>query len=241
MCQVNKDYQSPLMEAYVDEVRKLKERFDGLQTEHIPRAENNIVDDLSKQVVQKFPVEPGTFVLRLTQASVTPSDRQAKKRKINSSGYLPTELSTTTKRVAGNDKTSAGELQTPADPMVLVIEANAPAKEEMPLVLVVEPQAPAWAVQYIQTGELPEEQEETERVARRSSLYQFMDKTLYEATKWGEIEVHSPGRRTIAAGRNTRRNLWLPPGIMRPCRESFSARLLLAHNPSRRLGGGDYV
>ena len=28
--QVNKDYQSPLMEAYMNEVRKLEERFDGL-------------------------------------------------------------------------------------------------------------------------------------------------------------------------------------------------------------------
>ena len=34
------------MEAYVEEVRKLEERFDGLQTEHIPRAENNIADHL---------------------------------------------------------------------------------------------------------------------------------------------------------------------------------------------------
>ena len=34
--QVNKDYQSPLMEAYVDEVRKLEGRFDGIQAEHIP-------------------------------------------------------------------------------------------------------------------------------------------------------------------------------------------------------------
>ena len=34
--QVNKDYQSPLMEAYVDEVRKLEERFDDTQAKHIP-------------------------------------------------------------------------------------------------------------------------------------------------------------------------------------------------------------
>ena len=40
--QVNKDYQSPLMKAYVDEVIKLEERFDGLQMEHIPRAQNDI-------------------------------------------------------------------------------------------------------------------------------------------------------------------------------------------------------
>ena len=46
--QVNKDYQSPLMEAYVEEVRRREEHFDGLQTEHVPRAENSIADHLSK-------------------------------------------------------------------------------------------------------------------------------------------------------------------------------------------------
>ena len=30
--QVKKDYQSPLMEAYFEEVRRLEERFDGMQT-----------------------------------------------------------------------------------------------------------------------------------------------------------------------------------------------------------------
>ena len=52
----------------------------------------------------------------------------------------------------------------------------------MPLVLVVEPQAPAWAqqiVRFLQTGELPEEQEEAERVAWQSSMYQFVDNILY--------------------------------------------------------------
>jgi ribonuclease HI len=36
--QINKDYQSPLMGAYVDEVWKLEEHFDGLQADHVPRA-----------------------------------------------------------------------------------------------------------------------------------------------------------------------------------------------------------
>ena len=54
--------------------------------------------------------------------------------------------------------------------------------EDMPLVLAVEPQAPAWAQHTIcfpQTGELPEEQEEAEKVARLFSLYQFVDDVLY--------------------------------------------------------------
>ena len=68
--QVNKDYQSPLMEAYVEEVRRLEEHFDGLQTEHVPHADNIIADHLSKCAAQKLPVEPGTFVLHLSQPSV---------------------------------------------------------------------------------------------------------------------------------------------------------------------------
>ena len=88
--QVNKDYQSPLMEAYVDEVRKLEERFDGIQAEHLPRVENNIADYLSKRF--KLPVEPSTFVLRLTQPSVEPSTEQNKQKKSGLGKYFPTEL-----------------------------------------------------------------------------------------------------------------------------------------------------
>ena len=52
----------------------------------------------------------------------------------------------------------------------------------MPLVLAIKPQALAWAqhtVRFLQTGELPEEQEEAEKVARRSAMYQFVDDVLY--------------------------------------------------------------
>src|SRR3989337_1289200 len=90
--QVSKNYQIPLMQAYVDEVRKMEERFDGLQMKHIPRAENSIADDLSKRAALKLPVGPGTFVLHLTQPSVASSVRQEKKRKLSSGQYFPAEL-----------------------------------------------------------------------------------------------------------------------------------------------------
>ena len=61
------------MEAYVDEVRKVEERFDGIQVEHVPGGENDVADYLSKRATLKLPVEPGTFVLQLTQPSVEPS------------------------------------------------------------------------------------------------------------------------------------------------------------------------
>ena len=65
--------------------------------------------------------------------------------------------------------TLAGEHHAPAGSQILAVEADVPAAADVPLVLVIEPQAPAWAQQivlFLQTGELPEEQEEAERVAR---------------------------------------------------------------------------
>ena len=61
------------MEAYMAELRKLEECFDDIQAEHVPRTENDIADYLSKHAALKLPVEPGTFVLQLTQPSVEPS------------------------------------------------------------------------------------------------------------------------------------------------------------------------
>src|SRR3990170_6995514 len=108
---MNKDYQSPLMEAYVEEVRKLEERFDGLQTEHIPCAKNSIADHLSKCAAQKLPVEPGTFVLHLTQPSVSPATMASKRRKLNSGKPLPVELPEAPSReLGGNNSPSINEL-----------------------------------------------------------------------------------------------------------------------------------
>ena len=121
-------------------------------------------------------------MLQLTQPSVDPSTEQNKRRKSGPGKYFPAELPRAAgKEVAENPKL-AGEQQPPVGPQALAIEAATPTAKDEPLVLAVEPQAPAWVhrtVRFLQTGELPEDQEEAERVARRSSMYQFVDDTLY--------------------------------------------------------------
>ena len=96
--------------------------------------------------------------------------------------YFPAELpGAAGKDVAGCPKL-AKEERPPAGPQALAMEAAAPTAEDEPLVLAVDPQAPTWAlhtVRFLQTGEFPEEQEEAEKVARRSSMYQFVDDALY--------------------------------------------------------------
>ena len=142
--------------------------------EHVPRAQNDIADGLSKCATLKLPVEPGIFVLKLTQPSVTPSTGQSKKRKLVSGDYFPVELpeaaakkvpkintkdaeeqsAPTSLRVCSVEADTpdkfcsgklAGEHQAPAEPQVLAIEADVPAAADVPLVLVVELQAPTWA------------------------------------------------------------------------------------------------
>ena len=71
-------------------------------------------------------MEPGIFVLRLTQPSVTPSTRQDKRRKLSSGQYFPAKLlEAAGKEVAGNDAV-ADEQQLRAGPRVLAMEASAP-------------------------------------------------------------------------------------------------------------------
>ena len=97
------------MEAYVDEVSKLEECFDGLQAEHVPRAENNIADALSKCAALKLPMQPGTFVLQLTQSSIEPSAGQNKQRKAGPGKYFPAELpGAAGKEFAGYPKLAGG-------------------------------------------------------------------------------------------------------------------------------------
>jgi hypothetical protein len=130
--QLNKDYQSPLMEAYIKEVRKLEERFDRLQTEHIPRAENSIDDHLSKCATQKLPVEPGTFVLHLTQPSISPATMASKRRKLNSGKPLPAELPEAPgKELGGNNSPLINELHPPTELPVFAVEACAPINGEV--------------------------------------------------------------------------------------------------------------
>ena len=95
----------------------------------------------------------------------------------------PIEPSAPGRDPAGNNSPSIAGPHPPVGPLAPAVEERTLANEEVPLVLVAEPQAPTWArhiVHFLQTGELPNDQDEAERVARRASMYEFVDDTLYK-------------------------------------------------------------
>src|SRR3954462_10416568 len=97
--------------------------------EHVPRAQNDIADGLSKCATFKLPVEPGIFLLKLTQPSVTPSTGRCKKRKLISGDYLPAELTeAAAKKVPKINTKSAEEQSAPTSPRACFVVADAPDK-----------------------------------------------------------------------------------------------------------------
>jgi ribonuclease HI len=73
--QVNKEWDcnKETMDAYVQEVRKLENKFSGLEVHHVLREHNVGADILSKLGSTRAQVPPGVFVLELKQPSIKPS------------------------------------------------------------------------------------------------------------------------------------------------------------------------
>ena len=52
----------PLMTAYCQEVRKLEDKFQGIELHHIPRRDNNAADFLAKLAARRDPSPSGVFI-----------------------------------------------------------------------------------------------------------------------------------------------------------------------------------
>ena len=53
---------SPLMTAYCQEVRKLKDKFLGIELHHVPRKDNDAADFLAKLAARRDPSQSGIFI-----------------------------------------------------------------------------------------------------------------------------------------------------------------------------------
>jgi hypothetical protein len=61
---------NPKMVAYCQEVRKLEDKFDGLELNHIPRWLNEAVDELAKMASNQEPVPTDIFTNDQRQPSI---------------------------------------------------------------------------------------------------------------------------------------------------------------------------
>ena len=53
---------SPLMTAYCQEVRKLEDKFQGIELHHVPRRDNDATDFLAKLAARRDPSSSKVFI-----------------------------------------------------------------------------------------------------------------------------------------------------------------------------------
>ena len=55
-------YKSPLMAAYYQEVRKIEDKFQGIELHHVPQKDNDAIDFLTKLAARRDPSPSRVFI-----------------------------------------------------------------------------------------------------------------------------------------------------------------------------------
>jgi hypothetical protein len=203
----NSHCRDPKMEAYCDEVRRLEDKFYGLELNHIARRYNETADELSKIASGRTTVPPDVFCRDLHQPSVKTDDTPE-----------PEEAS------AQPEAPSAPE----GEALHVEEERNGvPPNRDW--------QTPY--LQYLHRGELPLDRAEARRLARRTKSFVLLGdgKELYHRSPLRHPPaMHIDRRRSGVITRNTLGGLRSSHSASSPCWKRFPIRFLLADRGGRR-------
>ncbi|XP_022683482.1 uncharacterized protein LOC111257706 [Setaria italica] len=138
------------MAAYCNEVRKLEDKFDGLELNHVARRFNEAADELAKAASGRMPVPDGVFV----SDQLKPSIRYSEPAGVGEAPSAP-----------GAD---------PSDPVVMEITADPVVGADPPINW----RAPY--LDYLVHDTLPADKTEARRIARRAKSFTIIDQELYK-------------------------------------------------------------
>jgi hypothetical protein len=163
----NSHCRDPKMEAYYDEVRRLEDKFYGLELNHIARRYNETADELAKIASGRTTVPPDVFSRDLHQPSVKTDDT-----------LEPEEAS------AQPEAPSAQ----PEAPSTAEGEALRVKEEQNGVMPNQNWQTPY--LQYLHRGELPFDRAEARRLARRARSFVLLgeEKELYHRSPSGILQ-----------------------------------------------------
>jgi hypothetical protein len=195
------------MEAYCDEVRRLEDKFYGLELNHVARRYNETTDELAKIASGRTTVPPNIFSRDIYQPSVKLNDAPE-----------PEETS------------AQPEVPSAAEGEALRVEVERNGVTPVP-----NWQTPY--LEYLLRGELPLDKAEARRLARHAKSFVLLgdEKELYHRSPFRHSPtMHIRRPRTRAVTRNTLGGLRSPCGTSDPRRKRFPIRFLLADRSGRR-------
>jgi hypothetical protein len=156
----NSHCRDPKMEAYYDEVRRLEDKFYGLEVNHVARRYNETVDELAKIASTRTTVPPNVFSWDLHQPSVKTNDTP-EPEKVSAQPEAPSAPEGEALRIEEerNGVTPNQNWQTPY-------------------------------LQYLHRGELPLDRAEARRLARRAKSFVLLGdgKELYHCSPYGILQ-----------------------------------------------------
>jgi ribonuclease HI len=163
----NSHCRDPKMEAYCDEVRRLQDKFYGLELNHIARRYNETTDELAKIASGRTTVPPDVFSRDLHQPSVKTDD-------------VPEP-----EAPSAQPEAPSAQPEAPSAPEGEALRVEEERNEVMP--------NRNWQtpyLQYLHRGELPLDRAEARRLARRAKSFVLMGdgKELYHRSPSGILQ-----------------------------------------------------
>jgi ribonuclease HI len=183
----NSHCRDPKMEAYCDEVRRLEDKFYGLELNHIARRYNETADELAKIALGRTTVPPDVFSRDLHQPSVktdnTPEPEKASAQPKASSAQSEAPSARPEAPSAWPEAPSAPEVPSAPEGEALRVE-----EERSGVTPNRNWQTPY--LQYLHQGELPLDRAEARRLARRAKSFVLLGdgKELYHRSPSGVLQ-----------------------------------------------------
>jgi hypothetical protein len=192
------------MEAYYKEVRRLEDKFHGLDLNHIAQRYNEAADKLTKIMSGQTTVLPDVFSRDLHKPSV--------------------ELGTT-EGVDGPSLDPPSEAKVPSTGADIMQTEGSPPPVDL---------EPNWRILYLDClirGELPSDKTEARRIARWAKTFMIHgnNEELYRCSPTGILALCHSQRRQKSTHRSTLEGLRSSCGPLNPHRKHILAGLLLAN------------
>jgi hypothetical protein len=177
----NSHCRDPKMEAYCDEVRRLEDKFYGLELNHIARRYNETADELAKIASGRTTVPPDVFSRDLHQPSVKTDDTPEPEK----ASAQPKAPSAQSKVPSAQSEVPSARPEVPSAPEGEALRIEEERSGVMP--------NQNWQtpyLQYLHRGELPLDQAEARRLARRAKSFVLLGdgKELYHRSPSGILQ-----------------------------------------------------
>jgi ribonuclease HI len=198
----NSHCRDPKMEAYCDEVRRLEDKFYGLELNHIARRYNETADELAKIASGRTTVPPNVFSRDLHQPSVktddTPEPEKASAQPEIPSAQSGVPSAQSEAPSAQSEVPSARPEAPSAQPEAPLAQPEVPSAPKGEALCIEEERSGVmpnrnWQtpyLQYLHRGELPLDQAEARRLARRAKSFVLLGdgKELYHRSPSGILQ-----------------------------------------------------